>query len=778
MRLSPIRTCVAGLCLQLAACLLTSTVTAAQGPPPSDGQESGAPVQAPPAPQPSSPTAPPEQTAEPPASGTEPTRFFDTVTVSATTNPAALLETPGTVSVIESSTIARRLIENTADLVKYEPGVYIETTVNRIGLNGFNIRGIGGNRVMTQVDGVETSEQFDFGPFNVHQFTLDLDTLKSAEIIRSSGSSLYGSDALGGVVSFYTKDPADYLGARRFYIGGKTMYDGRGGDASGNVAIAGGRSRVSASLFASYANGHEPRNKGRVETEDARRTRLNPQDRDVSQALAKLHVTIAPANVLRGALEVAHSDIHTNALASRGTTAAGPVVTNVADITSDDTMRRQRASVDQAIASLAVLDQLSWNAYLQSSDTSQVVDERRISTGPAGVDTVSRSGTLDYDQRSAGGTLQARKALILNDRSVLFTAGGMLKHNTFDMIRDRTDIDAATGAIVPATNLILPSKYFPKTAVRELGTFVQAEVRAGRLTIVPGIRYDHFRLDADENDAVYIASLSPTAADLSAGATSARVGAAWRVSNAITVHSQYAEGFRAPPYSAINSGFTNLQGGYTSVPNTELRPESSDNVEFGVRSMFGRVSFGVTGFWNGYDDFILQVQRGLNPATRLLEFQYQNVSEVRIRGIELQGDARLHSTLRLRASYAVIRGNDVSGTGDVPLDTIAPAQGTFGLQFTAPSNRWGSELTTRVSTAQRQAVAGAGMFAPDGFAVLDLVGWASLGGGLVVRGGVMNLTNTTYYEWPNVRGRSSTDPVIDRYTSPGAAGLVSLSYGW
>ena len=79
-------------------------------------------------------------------------------------------ETPGTVSVIDAETIERRLIENIADLVKFEPGVYIETNLTRIGLNGFNIRGIGGNRVMTQVDGVETSEQFDFGPFNVHQF--------------------------------------------------------------------------------------------------------------------------------------------------------------------------------------------------------------------------------------------------------------------------------------------------------------------------------------------------------------------------------------------------------------------------------------------------------------------------------------------------------------------------------------------------------------------------------------------------------------------------------
>ena len=151
--------------------------------------------------------------------------------MSATSNPATVKETPGTVSVIDAATIERRLIENVSDLVKFEPGVYVESNLTRIGLNGFNIRGMGGNRVLTQVDGVETSEQFDFGPFNVHQFTLDLDTLKTAEIMRSSGSALYGSDALGGVVSFFTKDPADYLASHRFHAGAKALFDGRSDDA-------------------------------------------------------------------------------------------------------------------------------------------------------------------------------------------------------------------------------------------------------------------------------------------------------------------------------------------------------------------------------------------------------------------------------------------------------------------------------------------------------------------------------------------------------------------
>ena len=115
-------------------------------------------------------------------------------------------------------------MQDFADLVKYEPGVYVENNVTRLGLNGFNIRGIGGNRVLTQVDGVQTAEQFAFGPFSIHQAGLDVDVLKSVEIVRSANSALYGSDALGGVVSLFTKDPADYLRGRRFHLGAKTTW--------------------------------------------------------------------------------------------------------------------------------------------------------------------------------------------------------------------------------------------------------------------------------------------------------------------------------------------------------------------------------------------------------------------------------------------------------------------------------------------------------------------------------------------------------------------------
>jgi hemoglobin/transferrin/lactoferrin receptor protein len=217
------------------------------------------------------------------------------------------------------------------------------------------------------------------------------------------------------------------------------------------------------------------------------------------------------------------------------------------------------------------------------------------------------------------------------------------------------------------TSLIFPTKYFPESTVSEAGAYLQAEVQFGRLSLVPGVRYDHFALDANQNDPVFIASLNPEAADFSDGALAPKIGMAARLSDVVTLHAQYAGGFRAPPYSAINTGFTNPRGGYTTLPNAALRAETSDNLEVGIRTAFDRASLGLSGFSNRYDDFIEMTDIGFNPMTRLLEFQSQNLDQAEIRGVELRGEAYLSDSVMIRGSYARIDGVEIlQGVADDP----------------------------------------------------------------------------------------------------------------
>ena len=706
-----------------------------------------------------------------------PLTYLDSVTVTATLNPSTLRNTPGVVSVISSSTIQDRLMENIGDLVKYEPGVYVENNITRLGLNGFNIRGVGGNRVMTQVDGVQTSEQFDFGPFNVHQTSLDIDVLQSVEIVRSANSALYGSDALGGVVSLFTKDPSDYLRNKPFHIGVKTTWDSRADDASLNTAIAGGNSRFQASLFASVNRGHEFHNKGTVSTTDATRTTPNPQDRSSQQMLAKFVFTGSPGNVLRLTGETYDTDVTSNVFSQLGQRRYGPMTISTSAIKAIDKQDRWRMSIDHTLVERTGLDVLAWSFYGQANDTSQVVDETRTTMGFGPPIPAFRNGSLAFEQRGLGGTIRGQKWIGQANRGVLLTFGGSAYRDRFDVLRNRVDTHARTGLPI-RSSLVFPTKYFPKSDVAETGAYIQAELQMGRLTLVPGVRYDNFSLDADQDDAIFLASLSPTPADFSADAVSPKVGAAIQLSDIFTIHAQYAGGFRAPPYSDINSGFTNVQSGYTALPNPALKAERSDNIEVGLRAALNSSSFSVTGFSNRYDDFIELSTTGFNRRTGLLEFQSQNVSQVNINGLELRAETFLADTVKLRGSYAAIEGADVSSDKEVPLGSIAPNEGVIGFQYLHESGRWTSDLSVRFVQGQSIENAGEDQYAPKPYSIVDFLNSVSLTETLMFRLGILNLTDKTYFEWWNVRGRATNDPVIDRYSSPGISIITSLAYDW
>ena len=731
---------------------------------------------------------PAEQQAGDPESGAQPSdgqplTFLDSVTVSATLRPAPVMQTPGTVTVIDDDAIRGRMFETFADLVKYEPGVYVENNVTRLGLNGFNIRGIGGNRVMTQVDGVQTSEQFDFGPFNIHQVAFDVDALKSVEIVRSANSALYGSDALGGVVSLFTKDPDDYLQGDRFYVGAKTTWDGRANDASANLTLAGGTDRLQASVFFSANRGGEIRNQGTVAATDDTRTVPNPQDVLGTQMLAKLVFTATPGNVWRVAAETYDSRVETEWYSDRGMADFGFLRFATVDADALDMQDRRRYSLDHTLVGRG-LDQVSWRLYGQFNDTSQVVDRQRMvfSFGPP---TAShRHGTIDHEQVGYGGSAQGQHWLGGLDNGVRLTFGASYKADRFDMLRDRSEVNTRTGAPVP-TSLLFPDKYYPESDVAETGSYFQAEAQLGRVTLVPGVRYDHYRMDADQSDPVFIAAQKPVPADFSDGAVSPKVGAAVRITDVVSLHAQYARGFRAPPHSDINTGFTNFAGGYTTLPNPELQAERSDNFEFGVRTAFDRASFEATGFANRFDNFIELTGLGFNPISRILEFQAQNLEQAEINGLELRGEVYLTDDVMLRGSYARIEGVEIlQGAAEAPLaeetplQSIAPNEGVLGIRYMQPSGRWGTELSVRLVESYQGAPDDGSQYAPESYQVVDLVSNVSLAEDLTLRLGVLNLTNAKYFEWWNVRNRPADDPVIDRYSSPGVSFVGSLGYDW
>lgn len=130
----------------------------------------------------------------------------DTV-VSATGIPTDASEVASSVTVITEEQIQRDQRRTVADVLATVPGLNVVQTGGAGGQTSVFMRGTNGDHVKVLVDGIEMNDpsqpkrEFDFGP-------LMTDDIERIEVLRGPQSGLYGSDAIGGVISITTKKGA------------------------------------------------------------------------------------------------------------------------------------------------------------------------------------------------------------------------------------------------------------------------------------------------------------------------------------------------------------------------------------------------------------------------------------------------------------------------------------------------------------------------------------------------------------------------------------------
>lgn len=101
-------------------------------------------------------------------------------------------------SVVTSDDFERRLPRSAPDALRYEPGVFVQQTAH--GQGSAFIRGLTGQQTLIIFDGIRLNNStYRQGP-NQYFFTLDSQSIEQLTVLRGGGSTVYGSDALGGVL--------------------------------------------------------------------------------------------------------------------------------------------------------------------------------------------------------------------------------------------------------------------------------------------------------------------------------------------------------------------------------------------------------------------------------------------------------------------------------------------------------------------------------------------------------------------------------------------------
>jgi hemoglobin/transferrin/lactoferrin receptor protein len=681
-----------------------------------------------------------------------------------------------TVTVISDDDLRRTLAGDIKQMVRYEPGLSVRSDPFRFGLDTFTIRGMTGNRVAVEVDGIASAPGFAIGSYSDSGRAFpDLALVQRVEILRGPASSLYGSDAIGGVVAMSTLTPDSLLaGGTAAALRSEAGYDS-GDDGWHAVAIGAGQIGP-ADLLLGYVH------RQGSESDTAASVSPDPRDYRADSILATSQFDSMPGGALTVTAEGGRLQQTTDVNAWE--LLAGSRFANTVVLSGDDSSQRFRTSVAQALGATAAYDSADWILYWQGTDTRQDTYEERRAVPPR-APPLQLDRRFRFQERVLGAEFTAAKDFERGALSSDVVYGLELSGSRLEETRNGTQTDLVTGATTKAIlGETYPLRDFPNTDVIQAGAFAQDEIRFGdgRWSVIPALRIDYYRL-SPKPDSLYRADNPDTpVVGLDDTSISPKLGLTRRLGDAYSAYFQYSNGFRAPPPEDVNIGLDLPLLNIRAIPNPDLKPEQSNGYEIGLRYESGALRFTASAYYTDYDDFIeSKVNLGVDPETQVILFQSRNIARARIYGTEVSASASAGEwvealagwTARLSAAWS--KGEDLER--NQPLNSVDPASALVSLAYESASGAWRGELVTTAVAAKREVDRSrVDLYRTGSYVTLDLLGQADFGHGLTLNAGVYNLTNQDYIEWADVRGRPVGDPLIPYYTQPGRNLSVSLHW--
>jgi outer membrane receptor protein involved in Fe transport len=659
--------------------------------------------------------------------------------VTATRSLREVFLTPAPVAVIDTGFLRRTRPNTVTDLFRELPGL----DVNGVGVQQPRpiIRGQRGQRILLLQDGMRLNNsrrQQDFGEL---PGLVDISAVQRVEVVRGPSSVLYGTDAIGGVVNIITRTPdregvhgnAGYQfgGAGEVHRGSANLY-GRSGAFD---FLAGASVREADSYRAPSGSFGDI-----VLDEETVVNRTGVQDRS---AQLRLGWTLSPQHHVFVRGEMYDADDAAFGFVDPEDYAPGqPSI----DITYPEQRFRKAAfGWTGTELRLPFADGAQLLTWLQDN-------ERRLdfdlftSFGPqappgAGLQINTFNVT---DLETIGLRLEARK---LASPALLLTYG-------IDFFRDRSqNTDSSVTTVIgfgPPQTEVANTPLVPDATYRSIGAFLQGELALSpRFTLILGGRVQSVGADTEP--------LPGNTESFEAKDNTAVVGsanAAYQLTENLTLVGTVGRAFRSPNLIEWFFDGPTPEGNGYQVRSLDLEPETSLNVDLGVRWRSPRLYLEAFAFRN-------EVKNGIRiaPLDRTMSgmpaFTNVNVEELLFRGIELAGEAALPAHLTANASYTWLDTEDELDPSN-PIGDSFSSKVSGGLRYTHPSDRFWLGYGVRHNGRRSDVTLGDNPVGDElpAFTVHHLRGGITLirTGAQTHRigFGIQNLTDELYAEFSNV----------------------------
>ncbi len=569
---------------------------------------------------------------------------IDEVLVTATRRPASSEDISAALTLVDKEQADRQKL--VSDALADSVGVFLQQTTP--GQGAAIIRGLKGSSILHLVDGMRLNNAI-FRSAPTQYFSLvPVTAVERVEVVRGTPTSLYGNDAVGGVVQLVTRVPQFDSGETRMSGEAFLAFDTAELQKTARAAMDIGNRSLAASFSAEYMKtGNRKTGSG---------DRIGPSGYD-SKA-ARIAVAGNPDERRSWLIDVHYLE------------------------------QPETPRVDELVPGFGETEPSSSEFFFAPNRRAFVHGEYAIEDGPWGLDWDADFAwqRIDDDRRSIGfGSTDQRREENRSDLYGLTLSGSQLIDNGSWIIgaeyyhdevsSNRVEIDLQTGAAEDR-----PSRFPDGSKVRQASVYgnVQQFV-ADRHNLAAGLRVSY--------DDVSLAATSVSdEADIDGFDASADFGYVFEANEEWQLVANLGLGYRAPNVFDLGT-LGNRPGNRFNIPNTSLDSERVTQLDMGVRHRGDRLSLDMMLYALQYDDRITSIGTGDTTPDGRDIVQAVNAAESTIRGVEAGANFIVSDYVEVRGVLNYTWGEqEVQGGDDEPADRIPPLTGSVTLTYDEGGN--------------------------------------------------------------------------------------------
>lgn len=590
-------------------------------------------------------------------------------------------EVPNHISTITLPSVRIQNPQTAADLVSLGGDVFVQKS--QLGGGSPMLRGFATNRVLINIDGVRMNNAI-YREGNIQNvISLDPSTIERTEIIFGPGATMYGSDALGGVMDFHTKR-ALFSTGDSVYVKAEAMarYSTAAQEQTyhADVNIGGRRMALLSSVtwsdygdlvMGSVSHPEYLRNEyqARIGGKDSVVLNKNPR-RQVASGYSQLN-TMNKLRFKAGKdfdIDLAHHYSHLsdvprydrliqvrNGTLRYGDWYYGPQVWMM----TSSTVRYNKSSAAFDDARLTVARQ----DYRESRHDRKINDVKlNEQTEKVGIWSVN----LDFDKTPE------------REDNLIYYGAEYVNNN----IRSEADVrNIATGETVPAGSRYPNGKNL-YNSVALYGGYKFNPV--SKITVSAGARFNFVALSSTIADNSFY-NFPFTGIRSANGALTGALGVVWRPDEKSDVTLNLSTGFRAPNLDDLGKVFESAPG-VIVVPNPDLKPEYLYNIDFGAKREIGKMLLAEAALFYSYLDHAMVRREFLFNGLPTIEYLGEasdvyaivNAGYAVIYGSQVKAELKPASFVRIKSALTLTGGHD----NDMePLRHIPPVFGATHVIF-------------------------------------------------------------------------------------------------